>query len=83
MLSDVKRSFAVADATDVFKTVSLALSHFQCGTDSASRALASYGSLVKPDFTLAYRGFLIPVSVDDTAGTLEARIRAYLTSRRR
>jgi hypothetical protein len=39
---------------------------------------AQYETLIRPDFTLLYRGFQIPVSVDDTAGTLEARVKAYI-----
>jgi hypothetical protein len=77
MLSVVKKSFFVGDGTDVYKAVSLALSHFRCGSGNPDILLSEYADWLKPDYTLEYRGHRIPVSIDDTAGTLESRIRAY------
>ena len=81
MISEFRRSFSVGDHTDVSKAVALALVHFGCGTDKHSALMSQYGTWVKPDFTLEYRGHRIPVSVDDTAGTLEFRVQAYVGSR--
>jgi hypothetical protein len=78
MVSELQRSYAVADNTEISMAVSLALSHFGCGTGKHNALLQQYETLIRPDFTLLYRGFQIPVSVDDTAGTLEARVKAYI-----
>jgi hypothetical protein len=83
MVSEHQQSFAVTDNTELLQAVMLALAHFECGTGKPQALLPQYETFLRPDFTLVYRGFEIPVSVDDTAGTLEARVRAYLGLRMR
>ena len=78
MFSEFKRSLSVGDQTDINTAVSWALMHFGCGSGIHETLLAEYKDLVKPDFALVYRGYRIPVSLDDSAGTLASRIRAYL-----
>ena len=58
--------------------VSRALFHFGCGVKSQDECASQYAGVVLPSFTLNYRGCEIPVSSEDTAGTLTTRVQFYL-----
>ncbi|WP_160331250.1 hypothetical protein [Burkholderia cenocepacia] len=70
--------FSVAADVPVQLAVSRTLSHFGCGETAPVRHDPDYAGLVLPSFTLRYRGHEIPVSPEDTAGTLTTRIHLYL-----
>ncbi|MBC8740420.1 hypothetical protein F6X40_27570 [Paraburkholderia sp. UCT31] len=58
------------------EAVRRALKHFQ--NDNIVAALAGGSPWMKRTFQLSYQGEQVPVSLEDSVGTLEARVRAYL-----
>lgn len=73
MQSTLTDSFSVADDLTVAQAVARTLKHFS----SAPKSLVSTAPLL-PSLSLRYRGREIPVSVDDTAATLTARVCVYV-----
>jgi hypothetical protein len=79
MMSALQQTFTVGDQTTLPRAVSLTLAHFGCGNGNKGSHY-DRPPLVKPSYALHYRGFQVPVSLDDTSASLESRIRAYLES---
>jgi hypothetical protein len=77
-VSTLTGAFAVTPDVPLQDAVSRALSHFGCGNRSAKEFSSQYAGVVLPSFTLNYRGCAIPVSPEDTAGTLTTRVQFYL-----
>ena len=78
MFSLLSDSFEVPSSTDIPEAVTLTIRHFACGSDQRTRIIDDHAGLILPSYMLRFRGFEIPVSTEDTAGTLESRILAYL-----
>lgn len=80
MMSALQQSFTVGDHTTIPGAVSLTLQHFGCGSGKKGSDSDKGPPLFKPAYALHYRGFQVPVSLDDTSASLEFRILAYLES---
>ena len=80
MMSALQQTFTVGDQTTLPRAVSLTLAHFGCGNGNKGSDYNKAPPLVKPSYALHYRGFQVPVSLDDTSASLESRILAYLGS---
>jgi hypothetical protein len=72
-------AFHVDSEVPLQVAVSRALLHFRCGASTQGQLHSQYAGVVLPSFTLVYRGCEIPVSSEDTAGTLTTRVQIYLT----
>jgi hypothetical protein len=70
--------FSVDSEVPLQLAVSRALFHFGCGVRTQEEFPSQYAGVVLPSFTLNYRGCEIPVSSEDTAGTLTTRVQFYL-----